>query len=65
MHHLLHWYRSTVGDVLKPVNLYTDVSDGSNLSSSSVKYAAAINKNVGRGGDDSVSNQSLIQSPNA
>lgn len=37
----------------KPVR--QDVSDGSNLSNSSVKYAAAINKNVDRDGNDSLS----------
>lgn len=49
----MRWYTGRLSEANKP--LLKGVGDGSNLNNSSVKYAAAINKNVDRDGDDSLS----------
>lgn len=50
---LVRRYSGRLSEANKPS--LKGVSDGSNLSNSSVKYAAAINKNVDRDEDDSLS----------
>lgn len=58
MHCLSHWYMGTLVDFAETNKPFLkDVGDGSNLNNSSVKYAAAINKNVERDGDDSLSGE--------
>lgn len=56
---LVRWYTGRLSEANKP--LLKGVSDGSNLNNSSVKYAAAINKNVDRDGDDSLSGKKKVE----
>lgn len=55
---LARWHTGRLSEANKP--LLKGVSDGSNLNTSSVKYAAAINKNVDRDGDDSLSRKKKL-----